>query len=169
MSAETVSVVFRLNGRAARADVERDETLVSTLRRLGEYTVRESCGVGLCGCCSVRVDGEAVSSCLFWSVQVDGREVETLDGLAADPRVRALQQAIGDTGAAQCGYCTPGMIITALDLVGTGRPASSERVRERMSGNLCRCACYPQLIDAIREASKGPRTAGEPCADRHDA
>ncbi|MBO0875566.1 MAG: 2Fe-2S iron-sulfur cluster binding domain-containing protein [Pseudonocardia sp.] len=168
MSAEAVSVAFRLNGRPVRVEVERDDTLASTLRRLGEYTVRESCGVGLCGCCAVRVDGEAVSSCLFWARKVEGREVRTLDGLAEDPRAALLQKAIGDSGAAQCGYCTPGMVITALDLVGTGSPASSEEVRERMSGNLCRCACYPQLIDAIRTASSGRPTATGPGSGQHN-
>lgn len=169
MSAEAVSVTFRLNGRSVRIDVERDDTLAGTLRRLGEYTVRESCGVGLCGCCAVRVDGEAVSSCLFWARKIEGREVQTLDGLAADPRVQLLQREIGERRAAQCGYCTPGMIMTALDLVGTGRAASSEEVRERMSGNLCRCACYPQLIEAIRAASNGRPPAAVSDSGRHDA
>lgn len=163
-------VVFRLNGRHVRTRVHSQETLVETLRRLGEYTVREACGVGLCGCCAVRVDGAAVSACLYWSVKVDGAEVLTLAGLAGDLRARRLQEAIGRTRAAQCGYCTPGMVVTALDLVGTGERAGRDEVCVWMSGNLCRCACYPQLIEAIQEASGDGAPAGTagPAPTSHD-
>ncbi|WP_431236235.1 (2Fe-2S)-binding protein (plasmid) [Mycolicibacterium psychrotolerans] len=146
-------IQFTLNGRTVRVSVDRDETLVTTLRELGEYTVRESCGVGLCGSCAVRVDGRSVSGCLYWSVLADGCEVVTLSGLSDDPRAVALQDAIGRCGGAQCGYCTPGMVVTALDLVGTGEKHGHDEVCEWMSGNLCRCACYPQLTEAITSAA----------------
>lgn len=148
-----VEVGFRLNGNHLRARVHTDEALVETLRRLGDYTTRESCGVGLCGCCAVRVDGVAVSACLYYTIMAEGADVVTLTGLATDPRARKLQAIIGEMGAAQCGYCTPGMIVTALDMVGTDKRATRAEICEQMSGNLCRCACYPQLIDAIQEAS----------------
>ncbi|MFI5541787.1 (2Fe-2S)-binding protein [Nocardia sp. NPDC051900] len=156
-------ITFRLNGRTVRTTVDRDENLVTTLRELGEYTVRESCGVGLCGSCAVRVDGRSVSACLYWSVLADGCEVVTLSGLSEDPRAVALQNAIGGCGGAQCGYCTPGMVVTALDLVDTGEKHSHDEVCEWMSGNLCRCACYPQLTEAITSAANGPivETKGE--------
>lgn len=153
-SRATTTVTFRLNGRTVRAEVAPDESLVQTLRGLGEYTARESCAVGLCGCCAVRVDGKAVSSCLYWSVLAEGREVSTLPGLSDDPRARILQDAVGECGAAQCGYCTPGMIVTALDLVGSDRPTEPQAINEWMSGNLCRCACYPELVEAISAAAQ---------------
>lgn len=164
LSPEQVDIAFRLNGRPVRLAVDRDESLVVTLRRLGQYTPRESCGVGLCGCCAVRVDGQAVSACLYWSVLAGDREIVTLSGLAADPRAAALQEAIGRAGGAQCGYCTPGMVVTGLDLVGAGKDLDRETICAWMSGNLCRCACYPQLIEAIGEAAAtGPvQTKGEP-------
>lgn len=164
LSPEQVDVAFRLNGRPVRITVDLDESLVVTLRRLGQYTSRESCGVGLCGCCAVRVDGQAVSACLYWSVLASGHEIVTLSGLADDPRAEVLQEAIGRAGGAQCGYCTPGMVVTGLDLVGAGKDLDRETICAWMSGNLCRCACYPQLIEAIGEAAAtGPvQTKGEP-------
>jgi aerobic carbon-monoxide dehydrogenase small subunit len=150
-SAEDID--FILNGRPVRMAVEPDESLVETLRRLGKVTVRESCGLGLCGCCAVLVEGVPVSSCLYWSVMVEGKDVVTLEGLVEreDARARALQMEITRQGAAQCGYCTPGMIVTAMDLF-DGVQHDEATIRERMCGNLCRCCCYPQLITAISNA-----------------
>jgi carbon-monoxide dehydrogenase small subunit len=166
--ASLVDIAFRLNGRRVQTRVHTDEPLVETLRRLGENTTRESCGVGLCGCCAVRVDGEAISACLYWSVKANEADIVTLTGLASDPRAQKLQAAIGEAGAAQCGYCTPGMIVTALDLIGTGKRASRDEVCERMSGNLCRCACYPQLIDAIQAASGDAPAASSSSPKNHE-
>src|SRR5690606_22780087 len=116
-----------------------------------ESTVRESCAVGLCGCCTALVDGLAVSSCLYWSILADGTHVTTLDGLRSDERVTKLQESIADHGAAQCGYCTPGMILTALDLFEEDQP-DTEEISAHMNGNLCRCACYPEMKCAIKDA-----------------
>jgi aerobic-type carbon monoxide dehydrogenase small subunit (CoxS/CutS family) len=162
-------VEFRLNGLAVRAQVEPAESLIETLRALGETTARESCGVGLCGCCAVLVNGLAVSSCLYWSVAIEGADVTTLRGLDGDGITEALQQAIAEQGGAQCGYCTPGMVVTARELLAQEPAPTREQVREYMSGNLCRCACYPELIRAVETAvvSRAPdadRDQGEPGA-----
>jgi aerobic carbon-monoxide dehydrogenase small subunit len=147
-------VSFRLNGATVHTEVDLDEPLLDTLRRLGETAPRESCRVGLCGCCAVLVDGQAVSSCLYWAVTADGAEVRTLRGLQRDPQVACLQRAIAEEGAAQCGYCTPGMVVTALELMGRDEPPGPEEVRDHMSGNLCRCTCYPELVAAIERAAR---------------
>lgn len=149
LSHETVA--FVLNGEAVRIEVAIDEPLSHTLRRLDETTVRESCAVGLCGCCTALVDGISVSTCLFWAVMADGAQIETLDGLASDERVTVLQASIADHGAAQCGYCTPGMVLTALELFDDG-PRDADEISTHMNGNLCRCACYPEMKCAIKDA-----------------
>jgi len=145
-------VRFVLNGQPVEVFVTIDEPLSQTLRRLGETTVRESCAVGLCGCCTALVDGTSVSTCLYWAVMADGTQVDTLDGLASDERVTGLQTSIAEHGAAQCGYCTPGMVMTALELFDDGGPRSSEEIGAHMNGNLCRCACYPEMTCAIKDA-----------------
>ena len=144
-------VRFELNGVPVEIDVVIDEPLSQVLRRLGETTVRESCAVGLCGCCSALVDGTSVSACLFWAVMAEGTSVETLDGLVNDERVTALQDSIAEHGAAQCGYCTPGMVMTALEQKHPG-PQSTDQIAAHMNGNLCRCACYPEMKCAIKDA-----------------
>jgi len=144
-------VRFELNGQPVEVLVAIDEPLSQALRRLGETTVRESCAVGLCGCCTALVDGTSVSTCLYWAVMADGTQVDTLDGLASDDRVTTLQSSIAEHGAAQCGYCTPGMVMTALELF-DGGPRSSEEIGAHMNGNLCRCACYPEMKCAIKDA-----------------
>ncbi|GAA2113545.1 (2Fe-2S)-binding protein [Nocardioides bigeumensis] len=144
-------VRFELNGVPVEIGVVMDEPLSQVLRRLGEATVRESCAVGLCGCCTALVDGKSVSTCLYWAVMADGTHVETLDGLGSDQRVAALQGSIAERGAAQCGYCTPGMVLTALELFDAG-PQSTQEIAAHMNGNLCRCACYPEMTCAIKDA-----------------
>jgi carbon-monoxide dehydrogenase small subunit len=144
-------VCFELNGVPVEIGVVIDEPLSRVLERLGETTVRESCAVGLCGCCTALVDGKSVSTCLYWAVMADGTRVETLSGLTGDERVTALQGSIAEHGAAQCGYCTPGMVMTALELFDTG-PQSTEEIAAHMNGNLCRCACYPEMTCAIKDA-----------------
>jgi carbon-monoxide dehydrogenase small subunit len=142
---------FELNGEPVEIGVVIDEPLSQVLRRLGETTVRESCAVGLCGCCTALIDGKSVSTCLYWAVMADGTHIETLDGLASDGRVTALQGSIARHGAAQCGYCTPGMVMTALELFDADQH-STEDIEAHMNGNLCRCACYPEMTCAIKDA-----------------
>jgi carbon-monoxide dehydrogenase small subunit len=142
---------FELNGVDVEIGVVIDEPLSQVLRRLDETTVRESCAVGLCGCCTALVDGKSVSTCLFWAVMADGTSIDTLSGLATDERVTALQGSIAEHGAAQCGYCTPGMVMTALELFDAG-PQTAKEIDAHMNGNLCRCACYPEMKCAIKDA-----------------
>lgn len=144
-------VRFDLNGSPVEIRVFIDEPLSQVLRRLGESTVRESCAVGLCGCCTALVDGKSVSTCLYWAAMADGTRIETLSGLTSDERVTALQGSIAKHGAAQCGYCTPGMVMTALELFEAGEQSTKE-IEAHMNGNLCRCACYPEMRCAIKDA-----------------
>jgi aerobic-type carbon monoxide dehydrogenase small subunit (CoxS/CutS family) len=130
-----------LNGRAATLDARSDEMLLGALRRHGLLSVRETCGIGVCGACTVLVDGEPVSGCLTLVPQVAGREVTTVEGLdESDPVLRAFNEA----HAFQCGWCTPGFVLTVKAM----RPG--EDVRAALGGNLCRCGCYVKIEEAVR-------------------
>jgi aerobic-type carbon monoxide dehydrogenase small subunit (CoxS/CutS family) len=136
-----VNVELLLNGRPTTLDVRTDEMLLEALRRDGLRSVRETCAIGVCGACTVLVDGEAVSGCLTLAATVAGREVTTVEGLrGSDPLIRAF----GDKHAFQCGWCTPGFVLTAKAM----RPG--EDVREALGGNLCRCGCYLKIEEAVR-------------------
>jgi aerobic-type carbon monoxide dehydrogenase small subunit (CoxS/CutS family) len=133
-----------LNGRAATLEARSDEMLLSALRRHGLLSVRETCAIGVCGACTVLVDGEPVSGCLTLTPQVAGREITTVEGLdEADPVLRAFN----DTHAFQCGWCTPGFVLTAKAM----RP--DDDVREALGGNLCRCGCYVKIEEAVRRCA----------------
>jgi aerobic-type carbon monoxide dehydrogenase small subunit (CoxS/CutS family) len=136
-----MNVELILNGRAATLDVRSDEMLLEALRRHGLLSVRETCGIGVCGACTVLVDGETVSGCLTLAATVAGREVTTVEGLdESDPVLRAFNE----THAFQCGWCTPGFVLTVKAM----RPG--EDVREALGGNLCRCGCYVKIEEAVR-------------------
>jgi aerobic-type carbon monoxide dehydrogenase small subunit (CoxS/CutS family) len=136
-----MNVELILNGRAATLDVRSDEMLLGALRRQGLLSVRETCAIGVCGACTVLVDGEPVSGCLTLAATVAGREVTTVEGLAeSDPVLRAFNE----THAFQCGWCTPGFVLTVKAM----RPG--EDVREALGGNLCRCGCYVKIEEAAR-------------------
>ena len=131
-----------LNGRAATLEARSDEMLLSALRRQGLLSVRETCGIGVCGACTVLLDGEPVSGCLTLTAQAAGREITTLEGLdEGDGVLRAFNEA----HAFQCGWCTPGFVLTAKAM----RPG--EDVREALGGNLCRCGCYVKIEEAVRK------------------
>jgi aerobic-type carbon monoxide dehydrogenase small subunit (CoxS/CutS family) len=133
-----VNVELILNGRATTLAVRTDEMLLEALRREGLRSVRETCAIGVCGACTVLVDGEAVSGCLTLAATVAGREVTTLEGLdESDPVLRAFNEA----HAFQCGWCTPGFVLTVK---------AGERTREALGGNLCRCGCYLKIEEALR-------------------
>jgi carbon-monoxide dehydrogenase small subunit len=143
---------FRLNGEAVSAQVAPHETLVEVLRdAFGLYGARESCGQGLCGCCTVLVDGRAVSGCLYLGILAENAEVQTVEaGKALD----AVQEAFIETSAFQCGFCTPGFIMMTRQLLDEIPQPDEEQIKHYLSGNLCRCAAYPQIIEAVQLAAK---------------
>lgn len=155
------TIRFRLNGRPVEMAVRAFETLADVLRRTGQVgSVRESCGQGLCGTCTVLVDGLAISSCLYLAALADGAEIQTVEGLASGEKLHPLQQAFVDCGAFQCGFCTPGMILTGLQLLRENPDPDEEAIRRYLSGNLCRCGAYPEIVRAIRQAARGGREEG---------
>lgn len=155
----TVPLAFTVNGAAAQAEVAPAELLCDTLReRLGLTGTHVPCREGVCGSCNVLVDGELVRSCLMLAVQADGADVRTVEGLAHDGVLSELQDAFVRTGAVQCGYCTSGILMTATDLLSRNAQADDEQITEALSGNLCRCTGYGQVMDAIRSvAQRGDR------------
>jgi aerobic-type carbon monoxide dehydrogenase small subunit (CoxS/CutS family) len=146
-----VKVELTLNGRAATLDARTDEMLLAVLRREGLLSVRETCGIGMCGACTVLVDGEPVSGCLMLAVAAAGHEVTTVEGVAGHPVQRALAEAHGF----QCGWCTPGFVLAAKRLVelGDGGPLTDAELAEGLGGNLCRCGSYLKIAEAVRRCA----------------
>jgi carbon-monoxide dehydrogenase small subunit len=141
---------FTLNGTTVSLDVVGTRRLLDVLREDLHLTgTKEGCGEGECGACSVLIDGEVVDSCLIAVGQVEGREVTTVEGLADGGRLTALQQAFIEHGAAQCGICTPGMLLAAHVVLQRTRRPSADDVREGLAGNLCRCTGYTKIIEAV--------------------
>ncbi len=142
---------FTLNGKTVSLDVVGTRRLLDVLREdLGATGTKEGCGEGECGACSVLIDGEVVDSCLVAAGQVEGRDVVTVEGLAwQDGKLSQLQQAFIEHGAAQCGICTPGMLLAAHVLLEQSRRLTADDVREGLAGNLCRCTGYTKIIDAV--------------------
>jgi aerobic-type carbon monoxide dehydrogenase small subunit (CoxS/CutS family) len=148
-----VKIDVRLNGRRVELDCEPDEMLVDVLRREGLGSVRVTCGIGICGACTVLVDGEPWSGCLTLAPQVDGREVTTVEGLGgADP----VQRAFVDAHAFQCGWCTPGFVLTVKALLAETPDPSERQIVEALGGNLCRCGSYVKIVEAARRAAAEP-------------
>jgi carbon-monoxide dehydrogenase small subunit len=152
--AARLSIRFTLNGRKVSAEVRADETLVETLQyRFDLRGARESCGQGLCGCCTVYVDSKPISGCLYLAVRADGTRVDTIEGLAPGDMLDPVQQAFIDAGAFQCGFCTPGFILMVKQLLKDYPNPSEDEVRHYLAGNLCRCSAYPEILDAVRLAA----------------
>ena len=146
---------FTLNGRAVSFEGSGARRLLDVLREdLGATGTKEGCGEGECGACSVLIDGEVVDSCLIAVGQVEGREITTVEGLADGGRLTALQQAFIERGAAQCGICTPGMLLAAHVLLQGSRRLTADDVREGLAGNLCRCTGYTKIVDAVLSCTK---------------
>jgi len=144
-----VIVEFKLNGKDVRLDVPPNETLIDTLRlRLGVKSVKRGCERGECGTCTVLLDGRPVTSCMILTPQVYGREVTTVEGLQGDPLFDKLVKAFVDEGAVQCGFCTPGILVTAWAAIRENRVRSKEDVKEYI-GNLCRCTGYVKIVEAV--------------------
>ncbi len=149
------TIEFTLNGRAVSADVQSQWNMLEMLQGVFGLTgARESCGQGLCGCCTVLVDGEAVTGCLSLAAAADGKTVETIEHQVQGGQLSAEQQAFIETGGFQCGYCTPGMILMAKKLLDENPDPSDDDVRHYLSGNLCRCAAYPEIIRAVKRAGE---------------
>lgn len=146
---------FKLNGRPVSIEVKDNELLINVLRdRLGVLSPKYGCGIGECGACTVLLDGEPVLSCLTLAVEVDGREITTVEGLAKDGKLHPVQEAFIEEGAIQCGYCTPGFILVAKRLLEEVKNPSEEMIREYVRGNLCRCTGYVNIIKAIKRAAE---------------
>jgi len=155
MSATSIKIQFKLNGEHVSADVEPHHTILEVLRQqFALYGARESCGQGLCGCCTVIVNGESVSGCLYLAAMADGGDVCTVEGLDADGELDVVQQAFIECGAFQCGFCTSGFILMSRQLLERNPDPSEAEIRHFLSGNLCRCAAYPEIIQAVKLAAQ---------------
>ena len=148
-------VSFRLNGDMVTAQVAPHENLVEVLRdAFGLHGARESCGQGMCGCCTVLVNGRAVSGCLYLASLCDDAEVQTIEeGTDLDP----VQRAFVEAAAFQCGFCTPGFVLMTRQLLDEISDPSEDDIRHYLSGNLCRCAAYPEIIEAVKMAARKRR------------
>ena len=147
-------LTFTLNGQPRDLpEVDGSQSLLSLLRGLGLTGPKEGCGVGECGACTVLVDGLAVDSCLLPAAKVQGRTVLTVEGLAQGQRLHPLQEAFLEAGAVQCGYCTPGMLMSAAALLRRTPRPSQEQIKEVLEGNLCRCTGYLDILAAVRLAA----------------
>jgi carbon-monoxide dehydrogenase small subunit len=156
-----MSYRFELNGEAVEVEVPGMRRLLDVLREdLGLTGTKEGCGEGECGSCSVLLDGNVVNACLVPVCQVGGGRVRTVEGLGTPDQLNDLQAAFLQTGGAQCGICTPGMLMAAEAFLATGNPAGDEAIREAIAGNLCRCTGYTKIIEAIALAAEGRRAAG---------
>ena len=152
-----MKIYFELNGEQQYVDIEPGESLLSLLRRLGMKSVKQGCNTGDCGACTVLVDGRAVRSCITFAAKVRGRRVTTLEGLGSPGDLHPLQEAFLEAGAVQCGFCTPGMILVAYELLSKNDNPTPEEVRAAISGNLCRCTGYRKIVDAILLAAEWKR------------
>jgi carbon-monoxide dehydrogenase small subunit len=154
----TNPITITVNGQRLTFDAPAHYTLLEVLRdSLGLTGTKECCAEGECGACTVMLNGEAVDSCLVLGVEADGASVETIEGLAAGGTLSPLQQAFLDQGAVQCGFCIPGMIMSAKDLLDRIPDPTEDEIKEGLAGNLCRCAGYSRIIAAVKQAAKAGR------------
>ncbi|MFM9551925.1 MULTISPECIES: (2Fe-2S)-binding protein [Streptomyces] len=149
-------VSLTVNGERRIAVIDNRTSLLDLLReQLGLPGTKKGCNAGACGACTVLVDGRRVNSCLTLAVRLDGAEVTTIEGLADGDRLHPLQQAFVDQDAFQCGFCTPGQIMSGVGCVEEGHTDSAEEIREWMSGNICRCGCYVKIVRAVEQTARG--------------
>lgn len=155
-------IKFTLNGRETELEVPPWESALFVLRdQLGLIGTKEGCGIGECGACTILVDGNAVNSCLMLAPQLDGRDVETIEGVSDIDSPDALQQSFLDHGAVQCGFCTPGILLSSRALLKKTPSPTREQITEAISGNLCRCTGYRQIIDAVEAVAGHPDSSKE--------
>lgn len=142
---------FKLNGKEQSVFVEDDALLVDVIRdEIGLKGTKKSCRIGECGACTVLVNGSPVRSCILPALTVENKEITTIEGLSDGDRIHPIQQAFIDYGAVQCGYCTPGMILTVKALLDTNKNPTEEEIKDALSGNLCRCTGYNKIIAAVK-------------------
>ena len=150
-----MKIVVAVNGERKETEVWEGESLLFALReRLGLPGSKNACEQGECGSCSVLLDGTLVCACLVLAAQADGHDVVTVEGLAQDGRLHPVQEAFTETGAVQCGFCTPGLVVATADLLARNPAPSEDEMREALSGNLCRCTGYAKIFDAVRLAAE---------------
>lgn len=160
MSATLRTIRFCLNGEAVSAEVPTHWNLVELLQnRFSLFGARESCAQGLCGCCTVLVNGRAVSGCLYLAALVDGADVSTVEQPAEGGGLDAVQKAFIEAGGFQCGFCTPGFVLMTRQLLDEKPDATEEEIRHYLSGNLCRCGAYPEIFEAVERAARGRKAS----------
>ena len=149
-----MKISLTVNGESRETEIWPGESLLYALReRLGLPGSKNACEQGECGSCSVLLDGTLVCACLVLAAQADGHELVTVEGLAEDGGLHAVQEAFAETGAVQCGFCTPGLVVATVDLLARNRDPSEDEIREALSGNLCRCTGYQKIFDGVRLAA----------------
>ncbi|WP_250475729.1 (2Fe-2S)-binding protein [Caballeronia sp. GAFFF1] len=159
--AQRVACTLKINGEARTFDIEPWTTLLDLLREHCQLTgTKKGCDHGQCGACTALVDGQRINTCLALAVSYDGAAITTIEGLANGDTLHPMQQAFIDCDAFQCGYCTPGQICSAVGMLAEGHAHDAAEVREAMSGNLCRCGAYPNIVQAILQASGGQGVEG---------
>jgi aerobic-type carbon monoxide dehydrogenase small subunit (CoxS/CutS family) len=158
-------IELQVNGEDRRVDVEPSRPLLEVLRDdLGLRSVREGCGIGMCGACTVLIDGRSISSCLTLAGQAEGKSILTVEGLAQDGVLHPVQQSYLDHAAFQCAYCTPGFILTTIGLMNEGSALDESTIRHYLSGNICRCGSYRNILEAVR--AMAGETSGVAGGDR---
>jgi aerobic carbon-monoxide dehydrogenase small subunit len=149
------TIHFTLNGEQVTAETEQHHNLVEMLQHEFDlFGARESCGQGLCGCCTVLVNGHAVSGCLFLATSADGADIVTIEHLGSDGKLDPIQEAFIEAGAFQCGFCTPGFILMTKQLLDSNPDPDDDQIKHYLSGNLCRCAAYPEILQAVKSAAR---------------
>ena len=150
-----LKIKLNINGKARTAEIDASARLIDMLRdQFGLVSVKEGCGVGECGACTILMDGEAVCSCVVPAFQADGHDIVTVEGLEMNGELDVIQQSFIDCDAVQCGFCTPGMIISAKALLLKNPSPSRDEIRTALAGNICRCTGYTQIVDAVETAAE---------------
>ncbi len=155
-----MTITLTINGREKTFEIDPGEKLLDVLRREGYMSVKKGCGTGDCGACAILLNGRSVNSCLVFAAKADGGEILTAEGLATGEILHPIQTAFLEEGAVQCGYCTPGMIISTVDLLTRNPDPSEGEIREALSGNLCRCTGYVKQVQAVQRAAELMKDGG---------
>ncbi len=162
-------IALTVNGKAESFEVDVRESLLEVLRNTLGYTgVKKGCGVGECGACSVLIDGVPIDSCIYLAVWADGKTILTIEGVAQDGELSPVQQAFVDEGAVQCGFCTPGLVLTTTALAESGREYTKDELKRELSGHFCRCTGYQNIFKAAEKAIETCRHDGS-CGNHHPA
>ncbi|WP_394366836.1 xanthine dehydrogenase subunit XdhC [Mesoterricola silvestris] len=155
-------IALTVNGRPYRIEIDIRESLLDVLRDRLQFTgVKQGCSVGECGACTVLIDGTPVNSCIYLAAWADGKTVTTIEGIARDGHLSPVQEAFVEEGAIQCGFCTPGLVLSTTAMVESGRSFTHDEVRRELSGHLCRCTGYQKIIDAAERALREAEKAAE--------